>query len=379
MNSFPIINNHVLSSLFDEIVTLYSSDKIKLLEAALRATINEHQPFTITPNDVNNQIPVLKNRILRTADSYGQSLLIRWIEELYDNLIDTGAVGVSNQNFIETIKIKLADNSHIKFLSYKKWVWVWEIDVEGNTGQISQYIRCKEYPSTIIVRDYILQYVEQAINAYNNRRPAAALSLMSIALEGTLRDALEVKGYSYSYGSPPQDVYELSDMYIHKLDDGYKVTFPSPMPSSHIDFLNEDESPTHKVVRIKRISKNDRTDLEIRGVNDIINFWSSNTIQQEGQTQIGGLGAAINISRNRANILNATDLPLDLDGVIQAVRNNLIHLSGTAMDKEVTRNPLNERVTLGEFLGNKNRVFDAVCTIGETINNIYDRIASDNL
>ncbi len=244
MNSFPIINNNILSSLFDGIVALYNADKIKLLEAATRATAIEHQPFVITPNDVDNQISVLKNRILRTADSYGQSLFIKWVEELYDNLVDIGAVGVSNQNFIESTKIDLIDNSHIKYLSSKKWVWVWEIDVEGNTSLISQHIRGKENPSTVIVKDYILQYVQQAINAYNNRRPAASLSLMSIALEGTLRDALAIKGYSYSFGSPSQDVYELSDMHIHKLDAGYKVTFPSVMPCNHDNFLNEPNSPS---------------------------------------------------------------------------------------------------------------------------------------
>jgi hypothetical protein len=379
MKSFPIINNNVLSTLFDEIVTLYNGDKMKLLEAAVRATATEHQPFIITPNDVDNQIPVLKNRILRTADSYGQSLLIKWIEELYDNLTVTGAVGVSNQNFIEITKIQLIDNSYIKYLSTKKWVWIWEINVEGNENQILLHIRGKENPSTVIVKDYILQYVQQAINAYNNQRPAAALSLMSIALEGTLRDALAIKGYTYSFGSPAQDVYEISDMHIHKLDDGYKVTFPNGMPNLHTDFLNEPESPTHELVRIKRIIKNERTFIEIRGVENILDFWSSNTVAQEGQTQIGGLGAAIDVSRNLANILAPTDLPPDLDRVIQSVRNNLIHLSGTAMDEEVMRNHLNERISLGDFLSNKNRVFDAVCTIGETINTIFNRIASETL
>ena len=379
MKSFPIINNNVLSSVFVEIVSLYNGDKIKLLEAAVRATATEHQPFVISPNDVDNQITVLKNRILRTADSYGQSLLIKWIEELYDNLFDTGAVGVSNLNFIETTKINLVDNSYIKYLSSKKWVWIWEITVEGNTNQISQHIRGKENPSTIIVKDYILQYVQQAVNAYNNLRPAAALSLMSIALEGTLRDALAIKGYSYSFGSPAQDVYEISDMHIHKIEDGFKVTFPAAMPRLHSDFLNESDSPAHEVVRLKRIIKNERTFIELRGADNILDFWTSDTVAQEGQTQIGGLGAAIDVSRNLATILNPTDLPPDLDRVIQAVRNNLIHLSGAAMDEEVMRNHLNESITLGDFLNNKNRVFDAVCTIGETINTIFNRIASNTL
>lgn len=379
MNSFPIINNTILSTLFDKIVALYTADKVKLLEAAERATSDEHQPFVVSPNDLDNQIAVLKNRILRTADSYGQTLLIKWIEELYDNLVVTGAVGVSNETFIETTKIILVDNSYIKYLSSKKWVWVWEITVEGNTSKILQHIRGKDNPSTVIVKDYILQYVQQAINAYSNRRPAAALSLMSIALEGTLRDALAIKGYSYSFGSPTQDVYELSDMHIYKLEDGFKVFFPNEMPNNHVNYLNEPESPSHVEVRIKRLRKNDRNILEIRNVDEILDFWSSDTVAQAGQIQIGGLGAAIRISRNEAEILTPTDLPPDLDRVIQAVRNNLIHLSGSAMEQEVTLNYRNESVSLGDFLNNKNRVFDAVCTIGETIDTLYKRIASETL
>ncbi len=137
--------------------------------------------------------------------------------------------------------------------------------------------------------------------------------------------------------------------------------------------------PAHEVVKIKRIRKNDRNFLEIRGADGILDFWSSNTVVQAGETQIGGLGAAINISRNQANILAPTDLPPDLDKVIQAVRNNLIHLSGSAMNEEVTKNHLNESISLGDFLKNKNRVFDAVCTIGETINIIFNRISSETL
>ena len=379
MKSFPIISTHKLVDKFDNILSIYCGDKIKLLEAAQRATAGEPNSFIVSPNDIDSQIDLLRSRMHRTADNYGQCLLIKLIEELYDNLLSTGAIGVSDQDFIGSTIINLEDNSHIKYLTSKIWIWDWNIEVEGSSRQISQSIRGKNNASTVIVKDYILQYVQQAINAYRYRRPAAALSLMSIALEGTLRDALKVKGYTYTFGTPSQDIYDLSDMQIIGLSDGYKVIFPSSMPKDHNDFLNTSTSPSHLNVKIKRIKKYGDNYLEIRNVDDLIDFWSSNNIIQAGQIQIGGLGKAIDISRNTANILSVNDLPPDLDKVIQAVRNNLIHLSGSAMDEVVMKNHENIDITLGDFLENKNRVFDAVCTIGGTINTLYNRIATGTL
>jgi hypothetical protein len=89
--------------------------------------------------------------------------------------------------------------------------------------------------------------------------------------------------------------------------------------------------------------------------------------------------AALDIGRNHVNIITSTDLPPDLDNVIQAVRNNLIHLSGDAMRQEVSRDSSGHPILLEAFLKDNNRVFDAIWTIGEAINGIYEKIANGTL
>lgn len=95
--------------------------------------------------------------------------------------------------------------------------------------------------------------------------------------------------------------------------------------------------------------------------------------------QISGLGAALDIGRNHLTIITPLDIPEDLDNPIKAVRNNLIHLSGTSMLEVVQQDSNGNNITLSDFLSNKNRVFDAICTIGSSINTIYNRIANGTL
>ena len=379
MNSIPKLNNELLNNLFSQIESLFNRDKKTLLLAAQQVTAGELRPFELLPGeDFDKQIKGLKKRIARRADNYGQSLLVRLIEKLYDNLIEEGAIGVSDQEFINSTCIKINNHSFLKYSEAKKWIWGAEISTEGNAGLIELSIRCKDLDSDQIVKDYTLQFVEQGVVAYENNRPAVALSLISIALESTLRDALTSKGITYTFGVPTQDVYDLTDIHIHRLNDGYKVSFPQSMPLDFTQFLIKSNSPPHLTARIKRVIKNQRKILEIRDVDELLDFWSSNSILQAGQTKIGGLGQAIRVSR-KENILNTLDLPPDLDGVILALRNNLIHLSNDAMAQEVMKTYSGESVSLREFLSDKNKVFDAILALGETINTIYEKIAENRL
>lgn len=380
MQSFPILNNELILKCFDAILSLYSNDLIKLLEAAQKATVNDHRPIVVLPSEIDKQIDVLKHRMLRTADRYGQSLLITWIEELYEELISSsGAIGVSISVFLNTIVIPMNDGSTVSFTSDKKWVWSCDIEAEPDKMDIILGLRCKNYPSKEIVKDYVFHYVQQAIHAYKLNKPAVAMSLLSISLEGTLRDALEIKGYSYTPGFPTEDAYEINDMHVSKLIDGYKVSFPSGMPQNHTDFLSAPDSASHEVVRIKRLLKNGKRYLEIRDADNLLDFWSSDRVATAGRIKIGGLGTAISIGRNQAGFLSAIDLPPDLDEVILAVRNNLIHLSGSAMNKFVAKDIYGNNISLDEFLKNKNRVFDAVYAIGNAVARIYEKIASSTL
>lgn len=377
MNSFPIIKNDELLSCFERIVTLYNNDKRKVLDAAERATLGQVNQYTVTTEPDDNQLTIIRGRIRRTADRSGQNLLIKIIEELYDDIILTGAVGVSDSSLLAIIHFNFQDNSQIKYNSQKIWFWIWKISVDENHIEINTGIRDKNYSPSIIVPDYIIQYIQQGIIAYNNIRNAAALALMTIALEGTLRDALDSKGYSYTYGMPSQDVYEITDMNIFPDPSGFRVEFPNPMPLPNTSFLSNAGDPLSLPVRIKRIVRGANTIMEIRNANSLADFWSLNNVVTPGVMSISGLGAAIDISRNHANILTDIDLPSDLDDVIQAVRNNLIHLSNAALQQNVTTS--SGVSTLENFIRDKNKVSDTIFTIGETINSIYTKLTNGTL
>lgn len=380
MNSFPLITNDLILVGFSRLCTLYAGDLVKLLHAAQAATSGEPTAFTIGPGPINGQIGIIEAKVKKTADGYGQKLLIKILEHLYDELQANGAIGVTDANFLDCTKITLQDGSEIQYTTSKKWRWIWKLEVDGNPGSVDLDIRTGNAAPSEIVPGYILQYMQQGIVAFKSAKHAVAMSLMAIALEGTLRDALHTKGYSYQYGTPAQDVYEIKDMHVHKDASGYKVTFPDPMLKSHTDYLVAPGEPAYKTYKIKRVKKtNGSFILEIRGVTDLVDYWSSNQVTATGVKQVSGLGAALDIGRNHLNIITPIDIPEDLDKPIQAVRNNLIHLSGSSMSETVQQDINGNNITLSDFLNNKNRVFDAICTIGNSINTLYNKIADGTL
>jgi uncharacterized protein (DUF1778 family) len=380
VKSLPTIPNSLIIHCFSKLRLLYQQDPVKLLNAAVKATAHDQNPFIANSSQIEPQFEVIQHKIKLTADAYGQQLLLKILEELYDDLLLNGALGVAPQVLLDTTRVEFEDKSWVEYKSTKNWSWSWTLDVDGNSRTVEMDVRNKLLSTIDIVPDYTLQFVQQSMVAFKYKRYAVALALISVALEGTLRDALASKGYTYQPSSPKQDVYELSDVEIHKAVDGYKVTFPNTMPLDHTSYLSNPDDPTSKTFRIKRLKKDsNKTVLEIRTDSDFLDYWSSNTISEAGTMQISGLGAAIHIGRKHAGIISPTDLPEDLDQPIQAVRNNLIHLSGTALDGIVLVDVNGKDVSLRSFLDNKNRVFDAVCSVGDAINKIYNRIANKTL
>lgn len=375
MNSFPIISIIELQNCFQRICNLYVNDKRKILEATERAMTGQVGAFIISADTDDNQITIIRNKIRRTDNKAGQILLIKIIEELNDYLIHNGVVGVSREgNFLDNAFFEINSKSKIQFNFNGEWIWKWPVNVQDYELEINISLRNKNNISQEIVPDHVLQYIHQSIISFNENRNAASLALMSIALEGTLRDALDSRGYTYTYGAPTQDVYDLCDINISPDANGFKVQFPNPMPQAHNLYLCNAGDPTHETFRIKRIIRGHDSFLEIRNVNSILDFWSSNTIVTPAQMNISGLGAAIRIARHHANFLTDLDLPSDTDNVIQTVRNNLIHLSSNALLENV--NTSSGTITLGDYLKDKNKVSDAIISISEAINSIYNRLSN---
>ena len=379
MNSFPKIKKAELLDCFDKLKVLFSLDKIKLIEAAIRATATSN-PICLTASPLDDQIAVVRERVGRIADLKGQRLLITWIEQLYDDLSVNHAIGVTIHDFLAAVQFTRNDKSVIGFQANKTWVWTWKLNLPDDDDHIEFCIRGRDLTHADVVPSYVLQYVENSVSAYNNSRPAAALALMSIALEGTLRDALQIKGYTFTYGKSSDDVYKFEKIHISKGIGGFLVTFPNAMPEDHSIFLAPPESRVHIEAKIKRVLKKGKVYLEIRDTVDILDFWSSNVVTETGTAQISGLGTAISIGRGPANIINAIVLPADTDKVIQIVRNNLIHLSGAALQTVVIpAEGATPAITLGDYIKDDYKVFDLLCSIGQTINLLYVDIANGTL
>lgn len=377
MNSFPIIKIQEVENCFHRICLLYKNDKRKILEATERATVGFLAPYTITADTEDNQINIIKNKVKKTADRVGQNLLIKIVEELYDYLLVNGVVGVSDNQFIEEVFFNLNDDSKINYTLSKTWIWTWRISVDINEREISIGLRDKSFPPGDIVPDHVLQFIQQGIIAFKNNRDAASLALLSIALEGTLKDILDSPAYIGAYGSPSHDVYQIDNMNIYPAHNGYRIEFPNAMPIPHTSYLSNPGDQSHNTVRVKRIVKSGKNYIEIRDVNSIIDYWTSDVIINSSIKTINGLGTAIDIARNHAGILSPVDLPLDIDEVIQTIRNKLVHLSGANLNQVVNTDA--GSITIADFIKDKNKVSDTIDSISETINKLYTKLMNGTL
>lgn len=375
MTSFPKIQKAKLFDCFDKITNLYSKDKQIIIDAAQRAAMNiSTQIRHNTTSTVDQKINAIKTKIGVTGDKEGQTFFINLIEELYNDIASTS---VTPNDFLEQIKIEFEDHSVIQFNSNKLWDCTFTLNIDDDQDFIKLKIRGATLHSSEIIPEYIFNNLQQSIIAFESGKNAAALSLLSISLEGALRDALVKKGYNYQPGTPRNDVYKKEKIHIYKDPDGYKIKFPNAMPLPHSNFLSTSTN-LYLEYKIKRTQVNGNWILQLSEVDNLLDYFSQNQVVTQGQVNIEGLGTALDIARNTENIIDEGIFPLDFDKPIKAIRNNLIHLSGDAMEREVytigTRN-----LKLKEFINSKERVFDTICSISGIVDDLYYKISTNTL
>ena len=299
MNSFPKIKRIKLHACFDSIVNLYQSSKESLVHAAVRATVGSHNPTVYsTTTAVDNQVRVIRTKIGIVGGKEGQTLFVKWVEELHKELSATPIAGVTIDAFLDLIKIEQAEKNFIKYETDDIWNYTWDLEIDDEVGEVKLGIRGEGLINSEIVPDYVLCNIEQAIIAFKSGRNGAALSLLSISLESALRDALITKGYIYQSHIPSQDSYKKEKIQVHKDTSGFKVIFPDPMPQSFSNFLSAPTGPTFKEYKIKRVNLNGTWVLQLSDIDDLKDYWSSDQINVAGQIRIGGLGTALNVARN---------------------------------------------------------------------------------
>ncbi len=197
-----------------------------------------------------------------------------------------------------------------------------------------------------------------------------ACALMTIAMEATLRDILATRGYSYVTGANSDDQYAFANAVVdvNAQRDKFTISFAEGNIRSITEYCTENTVTTSQNIRIKRkkYGRDGKFELSIRNCDGLIDYFSPNEVATPGQKTISGLGAALDIARNREEIIEVTLLPQDMDIIFTGIRNNLIHLSGVGLSTAQVQDQM-----LEEFVNDRNKVFDLISFVPQFINAKY--------
>lgn len=308
-----------------------------------------------------------------------QGLIFDLIEEIQVQL------RISGQDFLagklcELIIQEFKGNFKIHLSIDNAWLVEWVIELDTNGIIDSRSISAIAYQVVWgnIVPWTVVQYLNSAILLYKQRAFATALVLLSIAVEATLRDILSTRGYSFVSGASKVDVYDFSQAQVNVSSGGYDLTFLGIMPKAPSDLSSISALPLEISIRREINQAKNRVDLLIKAPPCLIDHWSSNRIIQRGQLKsIGGLGEALRVAREVEHIITPSDLPIDVDEVLKAVRNNLIHLSNDSMELVLPQYASMSTIgafTLENFINTPNLVFDLIADIPRFVNDQYVKL-----
>jgi hypothetical protein len=261
------------------------------------------------------------------------------------------------------------------------WLVGWRIsDAQGLSDAREVVAVTYESSWDQIVPWPVVQYLNSGILLYKQRAYATALALMSIAVEATLRDLLSTKGYSFTPGASKVDIYDYSHAQIASSGNSYSLTFLDAMPLGPADLATSASGAVPVDVQIRRninLRKN-RVDLLMRVPPYLVDHLSTNQIVQQGIPKgVDGLGEALRIARDVEKVITPRDLPPDVDVVLKAVRNNLIHLSSDSMRTELPRYASRSNTgqfTVKDFVNEADLVFDLVADIPDFVNKQYVKL-----
>jgi hypothetical protein len=313
----------------------------------------------------------------------GVNTAMKLMEGIFIKVKPLGGIGrYSTNNLLDAMAFQTSIPKVVIFLTNDMhWAVGWSVELQapGKQDQRRIFVNIFDKDWGEIVPSYLVGYIHSAIHAYREGMSGVAVALLSVAIEATLRDILQTKGYSFNHNAPSVDVFEYTKAEVNAIGNAYTLTFLHPMPLPPSDFPITFGSPV--TIEIKRNinyqHSKKRIDLLIKAPQDLINYWSSNSIQQKAAQRVNGLGEALEIARNKERFLTSKDLPNDFDDVIKAVRNNLIHLSGEALD---THLPMYDEVgsvdkfTLRDFLEDLELVYDFITNVPDFISKQYKNL-----
>lgn len=371
MGHLPKISRDKLLTAYDRVVELFEPINLPLLiQSAQLATVHADRPiFYSAGASIDDQVAALRRRIGNIGDDEGQDLYVLWIESLCTSLNQNPIPGVDDTAVRDACYIEVDLVSSFVYNSSSIWRAEWKI-VSGNNQDRARVTLRNLNDLQRIVPKYVYEYIDQSLSAFQRNRNGVSMALISIALEASVRDALVPHGFTHNQNGPTSDIYQKIDITIQPEGNDYRLSLNGASETNQSDFnLIVPPGTTSVSARIKRLEYNGAFKLQIDGNDDVVPYLSSSAISQSAVSRISGLGKAMQIARS-IGVINPYVFPEDLDTPIQAVRNNLIHLSGAAMTQLVLNRP-SGNITLQEFIDDDEKVFDALINIVLLVDELY--------
>lgn len=359
-------------SVYDEIVKVYRGNEHYLFDVLCSVVTTFQKPDSA--RDYNSALATFKGN-LSMPSIFGLQCMLKIIAGLIDTRYDD-----SDSFILENLIPKLCfdtDDSATKIVFNEKrhYAAEWNVPVKSFGQDEMQRIQLDlmDYMQSEIVPNYIVEYVKGSVLLYSQGLLKSACALMTIAMEATLRDVLATKGYSYVSGTSSDEQYAFAEAVVDVAPekDKFTISLISGNTKSITHYCTEHLSATQQNVRIKRkrYHRNGKYELNIRGCDDLIDYFSSSEITTPGIKTISGLGAALDIARNKERIIEVALLPPDMDTIFVGIRNNLIHLSGAGLNAAQIQNQ-----ALADFVRDRNKVFDLINFVPQFINTKYKQI-----
>jgi hypothetical protein len=356
---------------------LHGNDKI-IFDAMVTITRGSRRAF-IPPSNPSefNQKHAEIERQLRYADLLkGRDLAMHLMEKIWSQIVTLGGLpGLYNDDLLEVIAFQTMDDVRIRLTPDLRWAAEWDVSLHAHNvndeSRILLEVQDRNWGE--IVPTHLLQLLHTAIQAYKQGMNASAVALLAICVEGTLRDVLTTRGYSFDRSALSVDEYPYTEADVSIDSASYLLTFRGAMPKSPGDFLLSTGGASSIEVKIRRVinARKKRTDLSIIAPSCLLDHWSKNVPSQLAQKRVNGLGEALDIARNIENFLSADILPEDFDDVIQVVRNNLIHATGDSLNVPLLVYDPSGHFTLKDFLEDPLKVYDLVTNVPNFIDLQY--------
>jgi hypothetical protein len=377
---FNYIPSDSFKETYEGVKSLLTGNDRLIFDAMAEVTQESRNQFTSTndPSQFARKYREMERRFVFRSTLAGVEMGLNMMSRVYEEVARGGGVGQLQPDvLLEVLVFETNRDFRICLTDSLCWAVVWNAKLNTprieEEFEISVEIHKQEWGQVVPI--YVVEYLDSVICAYNRGMYAAALASLSIVVEATLRDILLTRGYTFQPGASPVDVYEWGQakVDIDLANNCYIVSFPSNMPKQVSDFHTSTQGHTPLTVQIRRKVRRHGFDLLVRS-NPLVDHWSPDSISQPAQQTVGGLGIALDIARNRESVITEEDLTPDFDDVIQAVRNNLIHLSGDTLNTHLpaydSLTPGRE-YTLRDFLSSPDMVFDLVFNVPQFVNEQY--------